>query len=100
MLSPFVTHHLPEFWQNPEGFDPERFCPEKIAERPRFAHFPFGGGPRQCIGNNFAIMEAQLIIALLVQSFRLELTPGRPVTPTPVSTLRPRPGVWMAVHPL
>jgi cytochrome P450 len=58
MLSPYVTHHLPEFWQNPEGFDPERFCPERIEGRPRFSYFPFGGGPRQCIGNNFALMEA------------------------------------------
>lgn len=100
MLSPYVTHHLPEFWPNPEGFNPERFCPERVAERPQFAHFPFGGGPRQCIGNNFAIMEAQLVMASIIQAYRLELLPGHPVRPTPVAALRPRPGVWMTAHPV
>ena len=57
-ISPYATHRLPEFWEEPDQFRPERFTPEQVAKRPRFAYFPFLGGPRQCIGNAFALMEA------------------------------------------
>ncbi|HET9481684.1 MAG TPA: cytochrome P450, partial [Candidatus Polarisedimenticolia bacterium] len=60
---------------------------------PRFAYFPFGGGPRQCIGNAFAMMEAVLILAAIAHRFRLVLVPGQHVTPTPYVTLRPEPGI-------
>lgn len=93
MLSPYVTHHRADLWENPEGFDPERFLNE--SDRPRYAYLPFSGGPRQCIGNNFSLMETQLIIALVRQRFSLELEPGKPVRAQPYATLRPRPGVWM-----
>jgi cytochrome P450 len=99
ILSQYVTHRHPEFWENPEGFDPERFTLERIAARPRYAYFPFLGGPHQCIGNDFAMMEAQLIVALVVQAYRLHLLPGYPVEPDPIFTLRPRHGVMMTVHP-
>ena len=95
VLCPYVTHRHPEFWSNPEGFDPERFTPESTAERPRYAYFPFGGGPRQCIGHEFAMMEAQLIIAMVAQQYRLSLVAGYPVEPDPIFTLRPRSGVMM-----
>lgn len=97
-LSPYVTHRRPELWPNPEGFDPERFAPESGGGRPRFAYFPFGGGPRQCIGNNFALMEATLVVAMVTQRYRLDLVPGQTVKANPKGTLRPRPGVWMTPH--
>ncbi len=98
ILSPYVTHRHPDFWQNPEGFDPERFTPERIAERPRYAYFPFGGGPRQCIGNEFALMEAQLIVATVAQRYRLHLVPGQKIEPDPIFTLRPSSAVRVMLH--
>lgn len=94
-VSPYVTHRHPELWESPEGFDPDRFTPEREAARPKFAFFPFGGGPRVCIGNSFAMMEAQLLLATLAQRYRLELVPGRRVEPEPLVTLRPRGGLPM-----
>jgi cytochrome P450 len=89
MLLPYITHRHPEFWDRPETFDPERFTPENVAKRPRYAYFPFGGGPRLCIGREFALMEAQLILATLAQRYRLELLPGAKVLPMPLITMRP-----------
>ena len=97
-VSPYVTHRLPEFWVNPEGFDPERFAPELAHNRPRFAYFPFGGGPHQCIGQSFALIEAQLVLATIVQRYRLDLLPGHVVAPVAAVTLRPRTGLPMTVH--
>lgn len=93
MISPYVTHRLPQHWEDPERFDPERFTPERSKERHRFAYIPFGGGPRLCIGNNFATMEARLILARVAQQFRLELVSGYQVEPKPIATLQPKPGV-------
>ncbi|MDP3767798.1 MAG: cytochrome P450, partial [Dehalococcoidia bacterium] len=98
LLSSYVTHRHPEFWDEPERFDPERFAPERAASRPRYAYFPFGGGPRQCIGNEFAMMEAQLALATLAQRYRLRLVPGQVVEPEPAVTLRPRHGVMVTVE--
>ena len=95
LLVPWVTHRHPRLWDNPEGFDPDRFLPEKEKERPRFTWFPFGGGPRQCIGNQFALMELVLVLATLLQRVRLDLSPGFPLAPAPAITLRPRPGVFV-----
>jgi cytochrome P450 len=95
VVSQYVTHRHPEFWPDPERFDPDRFAPERVAERPRFAWFPFLGGPHQCIGESFAMMEAQLVIATVMQSYRLELAPGANVSITPVMSLRPTNGLPM-----
>jgi cytochrome P450 len=73
---PYVLHRLPAFWQDPEHFDPERFSPERSADRPKFVYIPFGAGPRQCIGNQFALIETQLSLATLAQSYRLHFQPG------------------------
>jgi cytochrome P450 len=97
-IAPYVTHRLPEFWPDPERFDPLRFTPEMTASRPRFAYLPFGGGPRQCIGNNFALVEAQLIFAALVPRFCLKALPERLIKLEPTATLRPRDGLWMKVE--
>jgi cytochrome P450 len=94
-LSPYVTHRHPEFWEHPEGFDPERFSPQSCLDRPEFAYFPFGGGPRRCIGMQFASMEAQLVLSMIHQRFELQAVPGQRVEPHPILTLKPRDGVWM-----
>jgi cytochrome P450 len=94
-LSSYVTHRHPDFWENPEGFDPERFTAERSAGRPRYAYFPFGGGPRMCIGNNFALLEAQLLLATIARRYRLDLVPGHPVATHPMITLRTRYGMKM-----
>ena len=95
ILSPYVTQRRPDLWEGPETFDPERFAPARAAGRPRFAYFPFGGGARLCIGNYFALVEAQLIIASVAQRFRLRLAPDQVVEPEPSVTLRPRHGLLM-----
>jgi cytochrome P450 len=94
-IAPFLLHRHRAYWDNPEGFDPERFSPERAEGRPRFAYLPFGGGPRQCIGMGFALMEAQVLLARMVQRFRLELLPGHRLEMEPVVTLRPRGGLRM-----
>jgi cytochrome P450 len=94
-ISPYVMHHLPAYWPDPERFDPQRFAPEAAQERPRFAYMPFGGGPHQCIGNSFALLEATLILAAVAQRYRLRLLAGAVVTPKPQSTLRPAGGMPM-----
>jgi cytochrome P450 len=94
-FSPYLTHHDPRFWENPEGFDPSRFSAEEEAKRHRSAYFPFAFGPRKCIGEAFAMMEARLILASIVQRVRLELAPGRLIELDPTVTLRPKGGLWM-----
>lgn len=95
LLCPYTTHRHPAFWEHPEVFDPERFTAEREASRPHYAYFPFGGGPRMCIGNNFALMEMQLILATVAQRYQLRLVPGHPVEPELSLTLRPRYGLPM-----
>ena len=77
-LSPYLTHRHPAIWEEPEKFNPERFTPERSAGRPRLAFFPFGGGMRMCIGTNFASMEMQIILAMIVQRYRLQYTEQKP----------------------
>ncbi|HJR07486.1 MAG TPA: cytochrome P450 [Pyrinomonadaceae bacterium] len=98
VMCQYVTHRHPEFWDDPEKFDPERFLPERVAARPRYAYFPFGGGPRQCIGNNFALMEAQLVLACVASRYRLRLAPGQHVEPEASITLHPRRGIRMTLE--
>jgi cytochrome P450 len=96
-FTPYMTHRHPDFWENPDMFDPERFSPERSAGRPHFAHFPFGGGPRLCIGNHFAMMEAQLVLATIAQRYRLHLVPDHHVEPQALLTIRPRNGLPMTL---
>lgn len=98
MLCPYVTHRDPEVWDNPDKFDPDRFSTARSAGRPRFAYFPFGGGPRICIGANFAMMEATFVVAMAAQRFRMRLVPGQDVAPQPMISLRPRNGLLMTLH--
>ena len=73
--SPTSCIGFPAFWEDPEAFDPDRFLPERSADRPKFVYLPFGAGPRQCIGSHFALIEAQLVVATLAQGYRLQLVP-------------------------
>ncbi|MGB3061916.1 MAG: cytochrome P450, partial [Anaerolineae bacterium] len=97
-ISPYVMHHLPAYWPDPERFDPQRFAPDAVHERPRFAYMPFGGGPHQCIGNSFALMEATLLLASVAQRYRLRLPTGAVVTPQPKATLRTAGGLPMLLE--
>lgn len=97
-ISPYVTHRHPAFWDDPERFDPERFTPERVAARPRYAYFPFSGGPRQCIGNSFALMEAPLLLATIAQRLRMRLAHGAMPGLDPLATLRPKGGMAMVIE--
>jgi cytochrome P450 len=88
-VSPFVTQRHPDFWERPEEFDPDRFTPERAAQRPKYAYFPFLGGPHQCIGNEFAMLEMRLIVAMVLQRFDLELLPNLTIERRASLTLRP-----------
>ena len=96
-VGPYLTHRHPDYWPAPEVFRPERFR-DRRAGRPRFAYFPFLGGPRQCIGNNFALIEAQLILATLASRYRLRLVDEEPVGMDVTITLRPEGGMPMNIE--
>ncbi len=89
----WVVHRDARWFDEPERFLPERWEGDLAKRLPRFAYFPFGGGPRQCIGNSFALMEATLILATIAQKFRFKLVEGHPVKPLASITLRPQPGI-------
>ena len=95
---PYALHRHPRYWHNPESFDPERFLPERSADRPKFVYLPFGAGPRRCIGDQFALIETHLTLATFAQSYRLRLVPGHKVDPWPLITLRPRFGMPMIIE--
>src|SRR5262245_53251537 len=96
-ISIYMTHRNPNLWPEPERFDPERFAPAAVAQRHRFAYLPFGGGPRICIGNGFAIAEAQVILAAIAQRYRVRLAPGHTVEPIGLLTLRSKTGIWVTL---
>ena len=87
-ISPYTVHRHLDFWENPEQFDPDRFQPERFAGMHRYAYIPFGGGPRLCIGNHFAFLEAQIILAMIARQFYPRLLPGLTVRPNPIFILR------------
>jgi cytochrome P450 len=98
IVSPWLLHHDPRWWRDPQRFDPDRFAPEH-SSRPRHAYIPFGGGPRMCIGDGFARMEAALLVASIARRWRFELDPTQRVALQPVVTLRPRYGMRMRAIP-
>lgn len=95
LMCQWVTHRDPRFFPNPDEFIPDRWADGSITQLPEYAYFPFGGGPRTCIGNTFAMMETVLIVATIAQKFRLTLVPGFSVIPWPALTLHPKNGIKM-----
>jgi cytochrome P450 len=98
MVSQYVMHRDPRFFRDPERFDPERFTPQAKTERQPFAYFPFGGGPRRCMGEAFALMEGVLLLASLARRWRLRLAPGHKVEPLPQHLLRSKYGMVMRLE--
>jgi cytochrome P450 len=87
-VAPWVTHRHPRHWDDPERFDPGRFTPEREAARHRYAWFPFGGGPRACIGSHFALLESLVTLSTVLTAYRIE-APDRPIRVVPKITLQP-----------
>lgn len=96
---PYVTHRHPEFWPSPDAFVPERFAPGREEDRPKFAYFPFGGGQRQCIGNQMALLQTMLTLAMVLQRYRIALASGEPLTLGTLVSLRPLSGITLTVDP-
>ena len=97
-ITPYVTHRDSRFWADPERFDPERFQPDQVAKRPAHVYFPFGEGPHVCIGNNFAITEMQLILAMALQRFNFQLASDQKIGLSLEATLRPKYGMRMNIE--
>jgi len=98
LMSQYVMHRDERFYPDPLIFDPLRWTPEARESRPQFSYFPFGGGPRRCIGEGFAWMEGVLLIATLAQQWRMQLVPNHPVALKPLITLRPKHGMRMTIR--
>jgi cytochrome P450 len=98
LLSPYTMHRHPAFWEGPEHCVPERFLREHARGRPPYAYFPFGGGPRLCLGRGWALQALQVIVALMARTYRLRLVPGTPVWPVSALTLRPSRALWCTVE--
>ena len=98
VLAPWITHRHPQFWDQPERFNPDRFTPELEKARHRYAWFPFGGGPRACIGQHFSMLESVIALAMLVRDFEFAAPPGEPPRTNHI-TLRPTQGVPSHVTP-
>src|SRR5262249_41373141 len=89
ILSQYAMHRDPRFYPNPDAFDPDRWAPEMRASRPRYSYFPFGGGPRGCIGEGFATLQGVLVLAAIAQRWQPQLLAEQPVQPDPRLGTRP-----------
>ncbi len=98
VISPYALHRRPDYFPDPQRFDPDRWTPEAEARLPRHAYLPFGGGPRICIGNHFAMMEGHIVLATLAQRVAFQLVRRQRIVPEPLITLRPRYGIRMSVE--
>jgi cytochrome P450 len=98
MVATWCAHRDPRWWERPLEFRPERWDPVRPSDRPKFAYFPFGGGARTCIGEEFAWNEGALVLATLAQRWRAKRVPGREVRPEALFTVRPRGGLPMVVE--
>ncbi len=94
-MSQWVMHRDPRYFDNPEEFEPDRWVDDRVKRLPTYAYFPFGGGPRVCIGKSFATIEAVLVVATIAQKFKLTLVPEHPIVPRPSISLCPKHGMKM-----
>ena len=92
----YGAHHAPRYWQSPESFDPARFTKANEKLHTPFTHLPFGGGPRGCIGGNYAMLQILMILSDLLRRYDFELTPGQTIEARPMVILRPKHGIRMA----
>jgi len=99
LISIYNIHRHPQFWEEPNRFEPERFSPEQRASDHDLAYIPFGAGQHKCIGNNLALMEGPLLLAMIAQRYELDLEPGRPVEREVAVTMRPKEGVYVRLRP-
>jgi len=97
-MSPYVTHRHPEFWSNPDAFDPENFG-SQAPKRHRFAYFPFGGGERKCIGFQLALLQMRVVVAMVAQHFDVHMHPGHVISRGSLITLRPVDGIQLLIKP-
>jgi cytochrome P450 len=98
-ILPYITHRHPDYWEKPEEFYPEHFAPERVESRPRYAYYPFGAGPRICLGKHFALLEATIALAHVASRYCLRLVAGHQIQPTWSGTLRPDRDVMVTLHP-
>lgn len=98
LLGTYATHRHRDFWEHPDQFDPDRFLPAAVAARHRHAYAPFGAGQRACIGRHMAMLEMQLVLAMVLRAFRPALVPGRPIEARGLASLRARHGVWVTLQ--
>jgi cytochrome P450 len=96
VLSPYVNHHHPRFWPDPERFDPDRFAPGR--EIPNFAYFPFGGGPHMCVGKHLSLLEVKVALTMIARRFRIRLVPGQTIRLDAGIALRPAPSMMVTVE--
>ncbi len=99
MISQYLIHHHPSIWEEPKLFNPDRFLPERVAKRPKFAYLPFSAGPRVCIGSGFAVMEMQMVLATLLRAFDVTITSDDEPELAPIITLRPKDDITARVKP-
>ncbi len=98
-IIPWVVHRHRKLWPDPDRFDPERFAPDPVAARSRYAYLPFAVGPHVCVGASMAMLQLTVAVAVLARHFRFRLVPGRPVEPTAWTNIRPKNGMWMTLEP-
>jgi cytochrome P450 len=98
VLSAYCIHRSPAVWPEPHRFSPDRFAASRSVPRHRFAYFPFGGGPRQCIGGAFAMLEVPLVVAMLLRRYRIRLVPRQDIHPVARLSLRPSGPVWITLE--
>lgn len=98
LVCPYTLHRNPDFWDRPAKFDPDRFAPDRAADRPRYAHIPFGAGPRFCVGSHLGLMEATFVLAMVARELRLSKPRGHRVVGEPMLSLRIKDGLPMSVR--